>query len=60
MKIQIAVEKSGLTFERVFTYKVPEEFEKYISLGTRVLVPFGKKNSLRLGFVLRILVKDDS
>ena len=55
MKIQVAVEKSGFAFERVFTYNVPEKFEKYINLGTRVLVPFGKKNSLRHGFILKIL-----
>ena len=58
MKIQVAVEKSGFAFERVFTYNVPEELEKYINLGTRVLVPFGKKNSLRFGFVLKILADD--
>lgn len=58
MKIQVAVEKSGFEFEKIFTYKVPKEFEEYINLGTRVLVPFGKKNSIRIGFVLRILNKN--
>lgn len=55
MKIQVAVEKSGFMFEKIFVYEVPKELETKIYLGTRVFVPFGEKNSLRLGFVFRIL-----
>lgn len=46
----IAVDKTVYHFDKIFSYKVPENMN--ISPGQRVLVPFGKGNRLRQGMVL--------
>lgn len=48
----IAVDKTVYHFDKIFSYKVPENMN--ISPGQRVLVPFGKGNRLRQGMVLAV------
>ena len=43
--------------DRPFTYRVPGRMQKDLQPGSLVMVPFGKGNSLRRGYV--IAVKDD-
>ena len=31
---------------KLFTYRVPQEMEGYLSVGSRIIVPFGKKKVL--------------
>lgn len=38
--------------DRLFTYKVKEELFSNIKIGMRVIVPFGKKNNEKEGFVI--------
>ena len=45
--------------DRSFTYEVPEEIENEVKPGVRVLVPFGKGNSVRQAFVLRTSERSD-
>lgn len=51
----IAVDKTVYHFDRIFSYKVPQNMN--IFPGQRVLVPFGKGNRLRQGMVL--VVRED-
>ncbi len=48
----IAVDGTVYHFDKIFSYKVPHNLE--ISVGQRVLVPFGRGNRLRQGMVLNI------
>ena len=48
----IAVDKTVYHFDKIFSYKVPENIN--LLTGQRVLVPFGKGNRLRQGMVLDI------
>lgn len=46
----IAVDKTVYHFDKIFSYKIPQDLN--ISPGQRVLIPFGKGNRLRQGMVL--------
>lgn len=50
----IAVENCAYSFDNLFSYYVPENFMSVISVGSRVLIPFGSSNKLRQGFVYEI------
>jgi primosomal protein N' (replication factor Y) len=39
---------------QTFTYTIPEHLEDKVFVGSRVVVPFGLKGTLRLGYVLKI------
>ena len=43
--------------DRPFTYKVPDRMQKTLQTGSLVLVPFGKGNVMRKGYV--IALKDE-
>ncbi len=49
-----AVEKCSYSFDTEFSYLVPEELLSELKEGMRVLVPFGRANTARLGIVLSI------
>ncbi len=40
--------------DRLFTYRIPERLSGQVEVGSAVNVPFGKGNSLRKGYVVRI------
>lgn len=42
-----------LPFRNAFTYSIPEEFEDFVFVGVRVVVPFGKRTLT--GFVIDII-----
>ena len=45
--------------ENIFTYKIPKNIEEEISVGKRVIVPFGKGNKETVGLVINILDEKD-
>lgn len=45
--------------ENIFTYKIPKNIEEEISVGKRVIVPFGKGNKGTVGLVINILDEKD-
>ena len=45
--------------ENIFTYKIPKNIEEEISVGKRVIVPFGKRNKGTVGLVINILDEKD-
>ncbi|MDV3168135.1 MAG: hypothetical protein Q8777_02070 [Candidatus Phytoplasma stylosanthis] len=44
---------------KCFDYIITEKQKNKIKKGMRVIVPFGKKNNLRLGYILKIKDKSD-
>lgn len=55
---QVAVSGTAYSFDMLFTYSVPERFAEKIACGCRVLVPFGKGNKRRTGFVMELAESD--
>lgn len=52
MIAKVILNSKTLNLNRTFDYEVPKELEDKLHLGSRVLVPFGEKNSLRDAFIL--------
>ena len=52
MYAQILIDIAHAEVDRLFTYRIPEELS--ISPGMHVLVPFGRGNAKKEGFVIRI------
>ena len=48
---RVAVEKAAYSFDKEFSYLVPDAFAACCAVGKRVLVPFGRGNSRRQGIV---------
>ncbi|MCR4716300.1 MAG: primosomal protein N' [Lachnospiraceae bacterium] len=55
---EIIIDISTTALDRIFTYEIPEALAGDIEIGTSVKVPFGRGNSLRTGYVIRI--KDEA
>ena len=58
MHAEVIINSNARALNKVFDYKVPEDMEKNIHIGSRVFVPFGKSSKLDDGFV--IALKDSS
>ena len=55
----VAIDKATLNFDREFSYIVPPQFAAEICVGSAVLVPFGRGNTLRQGIVLSLQETDN-
>lgn len=51
---KIGVENCAYSFDELFTYVIPDALRKAIMPGVRVLVPFGRGNRERQGFVFAV------
>lgn len=56
---QVAVENTVYHFDKLFTYRVPEELIRRVSPGVRVTVPFGAGNRERVGMVFALGGQED-
>ena len=54
---EIIIDIAYNKLDRPFTYRVPERMQEVLQPGSLVMVPFGKGNVLRKGYV--IALKDD-
>ncbi len=52
--VLVGVENCSYSFDALYTYIVPERFNRIIACGMRVMVPFGNGNKLRQAFVFQI------
>ena len=52
--VGVAVEKLSFAVDMLYEYNVPKEFENYIEVGKRVIVPFGRGNAVRQGIILEV------
>lgn len=55
MYINVLLNTSVSNLDRYFSYKVPEKMEKFIKVGKRVKVPFGKGNKEQVGIIIESL-----
>ena len=49
---QVIIDISHGQMDRPFTYKIPETLRQKLKLGSLVVVPFGKGNSVRKGYII--------
>lgn len=50
----VAVSHATIHFDRLYSYKIPENLSDKIHMGSMVLIPFGKGNRCRMGIVLEL------
>lgn len=50
----VIVNNDSIKVDKIFTYKIPENLKKKISLGQRVKVPFGMGNKSIDGFIVQL------
>ena len=54
MIAQVIINTTAKKLNTIFDYNIPENLQEYISIGTKVMVPFGRKKDLEEGFVVGI------
>lgn len=54
MIAEVIIESNVKSLNRHFDYNIPKEMENNISMGSRVLIPFGRSKKLEEGFVTNI------
>ena len=52
--VRTAVERAAYSFDKCFDYAVPEPLRSQCAAGKRVLVPFGRGNTRRMGIITEI------
>lgn len=50
---KVAISRATYSFDCEYSYIVPPEMCEYLTIGARVLVPFGRGNKKTIGFVTR-------
>lgn len=58
MTAKIAVENTLFVFDKLFSYAIPPELSEKVSAGIRVVVPFGRGNTKRVGLVFEVCNED--
>ncbi len=51
---EVIVDISSPNLDRTFTYAVPDELEAEVGPGTPVMIPFGRGNNLKKGYVVGV------
>ena len=59
MVAEIIIDSKAKKLNRKFDYKIPENLEDIIEVGSRVLVPFANFKKLEEGYVIKIKEKSD-
>ncbi len=52
MIAQVIINTTAKKLNRTFDYNIPQDLKDFISIGTKVMVPFGRKKELEEGFVV--------
>lgn len=58
--VKVFLRNALSTFDRIYTYKVPENMLDEITIGRRVLIPFGKGDRFSEAFIFSILNSNES
>lgn len=58
MIAEIALEKTSYSFDRLFSYSIPDKMK--VEAGMRVKVPFGNGNKSKIGVVFKVREKNES
>lgn len=54
LKALVAVSAANFTFDKLFSYVIPERLAEKAVAGARVLVPFGRGNRKRVGMIMSV------
>jgi primosomal protein N' (replication factor Y) len=60
LNAEIALYKTTYSYDKLFTYSVPETMSGIVKAGVRVTVPFGRSNHPKIGIVFRIFSEDEN
>lgn len=55
----IIIDISARNVDRVFQYRIPREFADRVRVGCQVLIPFGKGDRKRKGYVVAVTSEPD-
>lgn len=56
---KVALSNASYSYDMEYSYSISEELENMVNAGSRVLVPFGRGNRKRIGFVTRTYFKEE-
>ena len=59
MIAEVIINRTAKKLNRTFDYRVPQELEDLITIGSKVLVPFGKGEKLEEAFVVNLKEKTE-
>ena len=59
MVAEVIINRTAKKLNKTFDYNIPIDIEEYITVGSKVLVPFGKGKTLEEGFVIKIKEKSE-
>ncbi len=59
MIARVILNNKEQNIDKVFDYQIPQKFEGLVSVGMRVLVPFGYKNKSLKGIVVELVEKSE-
>ena len=51
---KVAIDKASYSYDKLYTYLVPQEMIGKLQVGTRVTVPFGRGNKKRIALVMQL------
>lgn len=60
LSVGVAIEKASFAYDNIYTYLVPDALKDEITVGSRVIVPFGNGNKRRLAVVLEVGISEDT
>lgn len=55
---KVAVNKTAFSFDTEYSYAIPSDLSQKAEIGRRVVIPFGKGNRRRIGFITRLYERD--
>ncbi|MCI8272959.1 MAG: primosomal protein N' [Clostridia bacterium] len=58
MYVEVVINRSAKRLNKTFDYRIPKQLESLVTIGSTVLVPFGKGSKLEEGYITKI--KDDT
>lgn len=59
MIAEVIINRNAKNLNRTFDYHIPTKWEDVISVGTKVLIPFGRQKELEEGFVVALKEKSE-
>lgn len=59
MIAEVIINRNAKSLNRTFDYHIPTKWEDVISVGTKVLIPFGRQKELEEGFVVGLKEKSE-
>ena len=51
---RVAIDKASYSYDKLYTYLVPQDMVDKLDVGVRVTVPFGRGNKKRVAVVMQI------